>query len=176
MKLDLIAVGILFLFTAGGFCFGAMRSVMKFVSFFGSALISLFLFPLLRKTVVYGLLNEMTERWLLSRSTVLFPKQVASMLSGILLAVILYFGSKILLLLLSSVLEGVTRLPLLKQANRFTGAVLGVAEAGILILGVLALIRIANVTDLELYEWIQQSVFVKMLYDKNPLIVILAGK
>ncbi|MBE7042627.1 MAG: CvpA family protein, partial [Ruminococcaceae bacterium] len=53
MKLDLIVLGITLIFVLGGAYLGAMRSLMKILSFFGSALLSLFLFPLLQKSVAF---------------------------------------------------------------------------------------------------------------------------
>ena len=85
-------------------------------------------------------------------------------------------GSKILLFLLSTVLEGVVQLPLLKQVNRMTGALLGVLEAGILIFGVLAVLHLVYTPDWKIYQWIGDSVLTKALYEYNPLMIFFAGK
>ena len=176
MKLDLIVIGITLLFVFGGAYLGAMRSLMKILSFFGSALLSLFLFPLLQKTALYELLVQSAEELLVQRGLVLFPEQAASFLTGIFVALALYFGSKLLLLLLSTVLEGVVRLPLLKQVNRLTGAVLGLAQGAMLIFGILTVLQLIDAPDLKLYALIDESVLTKALYEYNPLIIFFKGK
>lgn len=176
MKLDLIVIGIVLLFAVGGMYLGAMRSLMKIISFFGSALVSLLLFPVLQKTALYQILVEKLKDILVNKGAVMFPEQAASLAAGILLALGLYFGSKLLLLLLSTVLEGVVRLPLLKQVNRLSGAVLGMAEAAVLIFGLLAVLRLIDATDLRVYSYLEESVLTKACYEYNPLMVFFAGK
>ncbi|MBE7043760.1 MAG: hypothetical protein E7399_09790, partial [Ruminococcaceae bacterium] len=124
----------------------------------------------------FDLVAEMIAEMLAERGVALFPEQAASFLTGILFALVLYFGSKLLLLLLSTVLDGVVRLPLLKQVNRLTGALLGATEAAVLIFGVLTVLQLVNAPDLILYEWIEESVLTKALYEYNPLMIFFAGK
>ncbi len=176
MKLDLMVLAVIFLFVLGGIRLGAMGSLMKFLSFFGSALVSLFLFPVLQKTQGYQTAIKKIEEILIRQGVTVFPDRAASIIASILLILILYFGGKLLLLLLSTVLEGVVQLPLLKQANRLTGALLGALEAGVLILGFLAVVRLVATPDMEINQWIGDSVLTKALYEYNPLITLFAGK
>ncbi len=175
MKLDLIVLAVTLLFVWGGIRLGAMGSLMKLLSFFGSAFLSLILFPILQKTDGYQRIIEKTEVLLTERGMTLFPDRAASLVSGILLALVLYFGSKAVLLLLSTVLEGVCKLPLLKQVNRLTGALLGLLEAAILILGILAVLRLTEGSDFKIIQWIEESVLTKALYTYNPLILFFGG-
>ena len=176
MKLDLIVLAVFLLFVLGGMRLGAMGSLMKFLSFFGLALLSFLLFPVLQKTDGYQTAIKKTEEFLIGQGVVVFPDRAASVIAGILLILILYFGGKLLLLLLSTVLEGVVQLPLLKQANRLTGALLGALEAAVLIFGILAVVRLVAAPDMKITQWIGDSVLTKALYEYNPLITFFAGK
>ncbi len=176
MKLDLIVLAVILLFVLGGVRLGAMGSLMKLLSFFGSALLSFLLFPLLQKTDGYQRIIEKTEEMLTERGMTVFPDRAASVIAGILLILILYFGGKLLLLLLSTVLESVVQLPLLKQANRLTGALLGALEAAVLIFGILAVLRLVDPPAMKMSQWIGDSVLTKALYEYNPLITFFAGK
>ncbi len=176
MKLDLIVLAVILLFVLGGIRLGAMGSLMKFLSFFGSALLSLILFPILQKTNMYQGIMEKTKELLIGQGVTVFPDRAAQVAASILLFLILYFGSKVLFLLLSTVLEGVVQLPFLKQLNRLTGALLGALEAAVMIFGILAVVRFVGTPEMKIVQWIQNSVLTKALYEYNPLILFFAGK
>lgn len=176
--MDLIVIAVAGLFILGGAYLGAMRSLIKIFSFFGSALLALFLFPVLQKTTLYHTAVLQMEQVLAKRGVLMFADQAAGFSCSILLALGLYFGSKLLLLLLSTVLEGVVRLPGLKQVNRVTGAFIGLAEAAVLIFSVLAVFRLISQGSAQLpfYSYLEQSVLTKWLYEYNPLMLFFMGK
>ena len=176
--IDLLIILITVLFVLGGAYLGAMRSIIKIFSFFGSALMALFLFPLLQKTELYQIATLQMEEFLVQKGITVFSDQAAGFLCSILLALGLYFGSKLLLLLLSTVLEGVVRLPGLKQVNRMTGALIGLAEAAVLIFSILAVFRLIarESGELPFYSYLEQSILAQRLYEYNPLMIFFQGK
>ena len=176
--IDLLIILITVLFVLGGAYLGAMRSIIKIFSFFGSALMALFLFPVLQKTELYQIATLQMEEFLVQKGITVFSDQAAGFLCSILLALGLYFGSKLLLLLLSTVLEGVVRLPGLKQVNRMTGALIGLAEAAVLIFSILAVFRLIarESGKLPFYSYLEQSILAQRLYEYNPLMIFFQGK
>ncbi len=176
MLLDLIVLFIIILFVFINSKTGAIKSLMKIISFFGSAVLSLILFPLIQQTKTYELFLEKAEVFLQKQGVEFFTDQVASMVAGIVLAILLYLGSKLLLTVLSVLLEGVVQLPLLKQMNHLTGALLGLSEALVVIFGILVLLRLINASDLPVYHWIENSVLTRLFYEYNPLMLIFTGK
>lgn len=176
--IDLLIILITVLFVLGGAYLGAMRSIIKIFSFFGSALMALFLFPLLQKTELYQIATLQMEEFLVQKGITVFSDQAAGFLCSILLALGLYFGSNLLLLLLSTVLEGVVRLPGLKQVNRMTGALIGLAEAAVLIFSILAVFRLIarESGELPFYSYLEQSILAQRLYEYNPLMIFFQGK
>lgn len=178
LGMDLLVIAVITLFVLGGAYLGAMRSLIKICSFFGSALLALFLFPVLQKTELYHGGTVWMEQLLTQKGVSVFTDQAAGFLCSILLALGLYLGSKLLLLLLSTVLEGVVRLPGLKQVNRMTGGLIGLAEAAILIFAVLAVFRMMEQGSGELpfYSYLEQSFLTRQLYEHNPLMLFFQGR
>ena len=166
MLIDLIAVAITLFFILGSAYLGAMRSLVKIASFFGSAILSLLLFPWMQKSALYHVGVQWMERQL-----------AAGVLCSFLLAILLYLCSKLVLFLLSTFLEGIVRLPVLKQVNRLTGAILGFAEAVLLICAALAILHFmaASSGDLPIYGALRQAPITGWLYEQNPLLLLFRG-
>lgn len=177
MLIDLIAVAITLFFILGSAYLGAMRSLVKIASFFGSAILSLLLFPWMQKSALYHVGVQWMERQLAAKGLTLFTDQAAGVLCSFLLAILLYLCSKLVLFLLSTFLEGIVRLPVLKQVNRLTGAILGFAEAVLLICAALAILHFmaASSGDLPIYGALRQAPITGWLYEQNPLLLLFRG-
>ena len=67
MLIDLIAVAITLFFILGSAYLGAMRSLVKIASFFGSAILSLLLFPWMQKSALYHVGVQWMERQLAAK-------------------------------------------------------------------------------------------------------------
>ena len=176
MILDLILLLIVLMFVLINSKRGAIKSLMKLISFFGSAVLSIILFPLIQQTKSYKIILEYAEMFLQKQGVQFFSDQVASMVVGIILAVILYLVSKLFLSLMSVLLDGIVHLPLLKQINHLTGALIGLAEAAVLIFGSLMFLRLIGASDLSVYRWIENSVLTRLFYEYNPLMLIVTRK
>lgn len=102
---------------------------------------------------------------------------VTEFLLGIIAIVLLFIIIKILFLFVKKIIKNITKLPLIKQADRLGGLLLGVLESFVILTIVGALfVLFSGGLDGSIIEAVEQSLIGKFFYQDNLLIGILSGK
>ena len=95
------------------------------------------------------------------------------MFSHILGFFIVFILLKVLTALLSKLLSSlVDKIPLVGKLNHGLGFVLGLAQGFLTVCGVVAILKV--IPSASIYDFVNQTIFVKWLYNSNPLYSILA--
>lgn len=89
---------------------------------------------------------------------------------------LVFLLSRMILTVLTQVLDIITRLPLIKQCNKLGGGILGVLEGGLAVYLILALIfLIAPVRDSDIFQnQLQSSAITRQMYNDNIIIKMVA--
>lgn len=101
---------------------------------------------------------------------------VAGLILNVAAFLTVFLFSRLVLLLLTHVLDVITRLPLIKQCNKLGGGVLGFLEGGLAVYMILAVVfLIAPIRDSEMFQQqMQNSVITRQMYNNNMIIKMVA--
>lgn len=99
---------------------------------------------------------------------------ISKLLLDIISIVLIILAVKIILLVLSTILDNFAKLPVLKQMNRFSGLLFGFAKGGIIIFIILAVcVPIISLIENDfIFNSLQNSTMTKYLYDHNLLLLL----
>ena len=95
--------------------------------------------------------------------------ELAEIIISVLSLIILYIGIRIALIIFRHLLEGITKLPILKQIDKLGGFALGALEGLLTVYIVCAVLMLFNAspTYVKIYEVIEQSVIAKLFFENN---------
>ncbi len=204
MLADICVIAVVAFFIYTGYRAGLMRSVVRIASYIVSIAVSFFLYPVvsdfLMKTAVYEKIREFVNANYVSQSMTqasentfgIFARYIgdgiqnaaegvsgaiAGLLVNIIAFVIILFLSRVIIRIVTSMFNIFTKLPIIKQFNRFGGAVLG-GVMGVLVLYIASavLLLISPIApDSRIASEIETSVFASEIYENN-IILHLIGK
>ncbi|QEK13511.1 CvpA family protein [Crassaminicella thermophila] len=102
---------------------------------------------------------------------------IARMFIDFISILIIFFVVKILLFIIGHILNGISKLPVLKQFNHLGGFVFGLLKGLFIVFIFLAVITpFTTMMDTNVFvEGLESSVIAKILYNNNPIIGILKG-
>ncbi len=131
----------------------------------------------LPKIVVAQVLKDYDAQAVISGTTTAVNRAVDNiarsltmMIIGFTAAVILFILIKIALFIVYRVLDTLSKLPLIRTANRFSGAILGFINALLIIYIVCAIVSFAAADNSEIYRMITETYVVKYFYNYNILL------
>lgn len=102
-------------------------------------------------------------------------KNISIIIINIVVAIVLFIGTKFALIFVKVLADIVGRIPLIKQFNKIGGIIYGIANGIVKIYLILAIISIIAplLTDSSLINAINQSMLGKIMYDNNLLLKII---
>lgn len=102
-------------------------------------------------------------------------ENIAKMIINITVAILLFFGTKLILVFVKVLADIVGKIPLVKQFNEVGGVIYGIASGIIKIYLILAVISIIVplLTDATLVQAINSSMIGRIMYDNNLLLKII---
>ncbi len=203
MLADICVVAIVAFFVWSGYRAGFMKTFVKIASYIISIIISFFLYPIISdwliKTPIYtklveiigqeivldsvsdsigrgalGILSNYINNGIQSAVTGV-AESMAVLIINILAFVIILLFSKIIIRIVGNVLGIFTKLPIIKQFNRFGGSVLG-GLMGVLVLYIISAILILAAPiepQSRVYYEIENSTFASEIYGNNIILDFL---
>lgn len=204
MLADIVVIGVVVVFVIIGYKAGFMRSFVNIISYIVSFILSFLFYPIvsefLLKTPLYPYLKEIINENYVSGSLQMpqdgvlgvFSKylgtglenaaegisgSIAQFIIDILAFVLVIVFFKIIIRIVGNVLNIFTRLPLIKQFNRFGGALLG-GLAGVLVLYIAFALMVAVApikSDSKIMTEINKSMFASEMYQKNVVLNLIDG-
>lgn len=89
--------------------------------------------------------------------------------------VAIFIAVKIALVIFRHLLEGVTKLPVVKQVDKAGGLLLGAAEGVLTVYFLMALLMLFNTTETfgQIHGWIESSMFASRFFENNFIIEIM---
>lgn len=102
-------------------------------------------------------------------------ENIAIIIINIVVAIVLFFGTRFVLIFVKVLADIVGKIPLIKQFNKAGGIIYGIASGFVKIYLILAIISIIVpvLTDSTLIDAINQSIIAKSMYDNNLLLKII---
>lgn len=97
-------------------------------------------------------------------------RSLTMMIIGFIAAVILFILIKIALFIVYRILDAFSKLPVIKTANGFLGAILGFINVLLLVYIVCAIVSFAAADNPEIYKMITETYVVKYFYNYNILL------
>ena len=172
---DIVLFILVAVFMLWGYRRGLIRTVIHLISVFVCGIITFVLFPFVKQAIQFNDLMEQLMDKMMQVGGSFVTADSLGFVCNILLAFLVFLCLRLVLSLLAKALDSVAKLPVLKQMNKLAGAVFGVLEGLLivyLILGVLDLIQ-PNVGNLAIYEYINDSEYLKALYQNNILLNLI---
>lgn len=196
MLMDVVVLAVITLFVVSGCRAGLMKSLLGFVSFALSIIVSFAIYPLvseiLFKTPLYdfltGIIRESDAVWMIQNADgkgvqnfsaflaeagidafTQLPEGVAYVMINILSFVLVLVISRVVISVISSVLNIITKLPIIKQFNKLGGGVVGGIK-GILLLYIVFAVMVVFVPfeeDSEVLRSIEESSIAGKMYTDN---------
>lgn len=200
--LDLIVLAIIALSTFIGYKKGLIKVAFGLVSFILAIVISVVLYkPVSNFIINYTPIDDYIEETISTRldssqitkeetenivsnyynniknaSTTVVADGISKTIVNISCMIIVFFISKLVLLLFKFLGDLISKLPLIKQANNIGGLIYGLLRGFILIYGVLALIAIVSpIIDINnLVSKINNTIITNIMYNNNLILILFA--
>lgn len=97
-------------------------------------------------------------------------RALTMMIIGFIASVVLFILIKIAMFIIYRILDAFSKLPVIRGANKFLGAILGFVNAFLIICIVCAIISFAASDNSEIYRMINETYVVKYFYNYNILL------
>ena len=195
---DLIIIGIFALSIFIGYKQGLLKAIIKLLSFFIAIIVALVLYRPISNAIINNtsiddnIKNVMVEKITPDNiqnteenitTNLLYGaetsvEEVANTftvnLINIVVILILFILVRIILIIVIKLTDIITKLPLLKQANKLGGSIFGVLRGVVLIYTILAVVYlISPLISNNVKEGIDKSLITSTLYNNNIIFIIL---
>lgn len=120
--------------------------------------------------LMQGSVNEQLENSVVSNINETVSASLTDVFITIIACVALFILIRLLLMAAFMIINGVTKLPVIKGVNKLFGAVFMTVNTVFIVFAVLALVSLSAPSDGELFEIINNTYLVKYLYDYNILL------
>lgn len=204
MLADALVIGVVVLFVIIGYKAGFMKSLINIVSYIISFILSFLFYPVvsgfLLKTPLYPYLKELINKNYVSES-IQMPQEgvfgvlskylgnglesaaegisgsVAQLIIDILAFVLVVILFKIIIKVVGNLLNIFTKLPVIKQFNRFGGMLLGgLAGVVVLYIAFALMVVVAPINaDSKMMNEIDKSMFASEMYQNNVVLDFIDG-
>ncbi len=131
--------------------------------------------PDVLKNSLSGELSELSGLIDISDVMETISTQISKLVIDIISLVILFIAIKLVLLLLRLILEGLAKLPVLKQADKLGGFVFGVIQGLLIVYAVCALLMLFNSSPqfADIFNTIENSMIAKYFYENNIILNLM---
>lgn len=183
--LDIVVIVAIIFYAIKGWRRGFILSIFSIVGY----LISLIMARAFSPTITtYLISNTNISNWIdgvfgdrlrdaaqINISTKMFTGFATETLLSVICFFIIFAVTSIIIFNIGHLANGVTRLPVIGKANRFSGMLFGTIKGLLLVFIVLALLSfVANLGDTKIASTIENTVILNVMYDNNPILYLIS--